>query len=121
MGGSENTTYWGKGVPKLEDYGEDAHLNVKTVKLFTDGTLLKSVCLHNFSHVPEGALGSWGAALLEPYSDKPDTTGIMRSTPETLESMVSQFWEDGWHTVSTVSRLTLAIVYQMLHCRTFTA
>ncbi|KAF7795130.1 hypothetical protein EIP86_006277 [Pleurotus ostreatoroseus] len=86
MGGSENTTYWGKGVPKLEDYGEDAHLNVKTVKLFTD------------AHASEGALGSWGAALLEPYSDKPDTTGIMRGTPEALESMVSQFWEDGWHT-----------------------
>ena len=49
MGGSENTTYWGKGVPKLEDYGEDAHLNVKTVKLFTDGMLPRSVYLHNLS------------------------------------------------------------------------
>jgi predicted amidohydrolase YtcJ len=25
----------------------------------------------------DGALGSWGAALLEPYSDKPDTSGTM--------------------------------------------
>ncbi|KAJ3557061.1 hypothetical protein NM688_g1675 [Phlebia brevispora] len=81
MGGSENTTYWGKGVPKLENYGEDGHLNVKSVKLFTDG-----------------ALGSWGAAMLEPYSDKPDTTGIMRSSPEALEGMVTKFWEDGWST-----------------------
>lgn len=28
-------------------------------------------------NIIDGALGSWGAALLEPYSDKPDTSGTM--------------------------------------------
>ena len=46
-----------------------------------------------------GALGSWGAALLEPYSDKPDIKGLMRNSRESLESLVGQFWEDGWSTV----------------------
>ncbi len=30
----------------------------------------------------DGALGSRGAALFEPYSDRPDTTGLMKLTPE---------------------------------------
>ena len=49
-----------------------------------------------------GALGSWGAALLEPYSDKPDTKGIMRSSPDALEALVEQFWKDSWSTVREV-------------------
>ena len=38
MGNSENKTYWGKEIPRLEDYGIDERLNVKSIKLFTDGT-----------------------------------------------------------------------------------
>ncbi|EKM52572.1 uncharacterized protein PHACADRAFT_261074 [Phanerochaete carnosa HHB-10118-sp] len=79
MGNSENTTYWGDVIPKLEDYGSQEHLNVKSIKLFTDG-----------------ALGSWGAALLEPYSDKPDTKGIMRVSAHSLDDLVQKFWDDGW-------------------------
>ncbi|KAI0087591.1 amidohydrolase family-domain-containing protein [Irpex rosettiformis] len=79
MGNSDNTSYWGDSIPRLEDYGQDERLNLKSVKLYTDG-----------------ALGSWGAALLEPYSDRPDTSGIMRISPESLEDLVKKFWEDGW-------------------------
>ncbi len=32
----------------------------------------------------DGALGSRGAALFAPYSDAPDTTGLVRSPPETM-------------------------------------
>ncbi|CCM03220.1 uncharacterized protein FIBRA_05344 [Fibroporia radiculosa] len=71
--------YWGSRFEKLEDYGEDGKLNLQSVKLFTDG-----------------ALGSWGAALLEPYSDKPETCGLMRSTEEALRETMSRFWNDGW-------------------------
>lgn len=46
-----------------------------------------------------GALGSWGAALLAPYSDKPDTSGIMLSTSKMLFTLVEKFWEDGWQVV----------------------
>ncbi|EIN05898.1 hypothetical protein PUNSTDRAFT_145781 [Punctularia strigosozonata HHB-11173 SS5] len=79
MGNVNSDNYWGKQIPKLFNYGKDARLNVRSVKLFTDG-----------------ALGSWGAALLEPYSDNSNTTGIMRSTPKALSSLVKKFWKDGF-------------------------
>ena len=41
-----------------------------------------------------GALGSWGAALLEPYSDRPDTRGIMRINGTTIRSLVQRFAQD---------------------------
>ena len=50
-----------------------------------------------------GALGSWGAALLEPYSDNPETSGLMLSSPENLKKLVEQFWKDGWQTVCALA------------------
>jgi hypothetical protein len=41
-----------------------------------------------------GALGSWGAALLEPYSDKSDTKGILRIDGDTLHSLIKKFAQD---------------------------
>ncbi|GJE95765.1 amidohydrolase [Phanerochaete sordida] len=79
MGNSENMSYWGESIPRFEDYGARERLNVRSIKLFTDG-----------------ALGSWGAALLEPYTDKPDARGIMRVSEDNLEAFVKRFWEDGW-------------------------
>jgi len=79
MANEDDAEYWGSRFEKLEDYGKQGRLSMKSVKLFTDG-----------------ALGSWGAALLEPYSDNPSTSGIMRWSPEALRKTVTQFWEDGW-------------------------
>ncbi|KAF8999779.1 amidohydrolase family-domain-containing protein [Cyathus striatus] len=80
MGNVENEDeYWGNQIPRLINYGKNGRLNVRSIKLFTDG-----------------ALGSWGAALLKPYFDKPDTSGIMRTEPEKLKHLVKQFWKDGW-------------------------
>ncbi|KAI0920404.1 hypothetical protein AcW1_002156 [Taiwanofungus camphoratus] len=79
MGNSESTEYWGSTIPRLENYGKDGRLNLRSVKLFTDG-----------------ALGSWGAALLEPYSDNPSTSGLMRSSEQALAEIVKRFWDDGW-------------------------
>lgn len=36
----------------------------------------------------DGALGSRGACLMEPYSDKPDTKGFLLESPETLEEII---------------------------------
>ncbi|KAH0834031.1 amidohydrolase family-domain-containing protein [Lanmaoa asiatica] len=80
MGHIESDEYWGKSLTRLIDYGIAERLNLRSVKLFTD----------------EGALGSFGAALLEPYSDNPSTDGLMRVQPRTLSAFVKQFWEDGW-------------------------
>ncbi|KAJ3523168.1 hypothetical protein NMY22_g11566 [Coprinellus aureogranulatus] len=85
MGYSPSTVYWGNDTdsfPKMHNYGKHGRLNLRAVKLFADG----------------GALGSWGAALLAPYSDNPDTKGIMQTRPEILKDLVEKFWDDGWQT-----------------------
>ncbi|KAJ6576849.1 amidohydrolase family-domain-containing protein [Mycena sp. CBHHK59/15] len=63
-------------IERLTNYGAHGRLNLRGVKLFTDG-----------------ALGSWGAALLAPYSDKPDTRGIMRSSGETMAELIRSAWQ----------------------------
>lgn len=52
----------------LVDYG--GKLTVRSVKLYADG-----------------ALGSRGAALLEPYADDPGNSGLMIATPEHIEDV----------------------------------
>ncbi|KAG7087462.1 hypothetical protein E1B28_013428 [Marasmius oreades] len=64
---------------QLIKYGKQGRLTIRSIKLYTDG-----------------ALGSWGAALLEPYADKPDTMGIMRSTAKEMDQLVRNYWKDGW-------------------------
>ncbi|PIL25921.1 hypothetical protein GSI_11674 [Ganoderma sinense ZZ0214-1] len=68
-------------VKELEIYdrGPTARVRMRSVKVFTDG-----------------ALGSWGAALLSPYSDKPEARGIMRYSEEELSTIVRGWWEKGW-------------------------
>ena len=70
-----------------------------------------------------GALGSWGAALLKPYSDNPETSGLMLSSPENLKNLVEQFWKDGWQTVCSLSFQfhTKMILIVEFRARTFIA
>ncbi|KAF9562894.1 hypothetical protein CPC08DRAFT_706411 [Agrocybe pediades] len=81
MGNVASDEYWGDKIPRLINYGKHSRLNLRGVKLFADG-----------------ALGSWGAALLKPYYDNPETSGLMLSSPEHLKNLVEQFWKDGWQT-----------------------
>ncbi|KAF8966893.1 amidohydrolase family-domain-containing protein [Flammula alnicola] len=81
MGNNGSGEYWGDKIPLLINYGRHGRLNLRSVKLYADG-----------------ALGSWGAALLDPYSDDPKTSGLMLSSPETLEKSLRQFWNNGWQT-----------------------
>jgi hypothetical protein len=71
MGNVNSEDYWGSQIPRLIQHGFGERLTVRSVKLFLDG-----------------ALGSSGAALLEPYSDDPSTSGIMRVRPEVLAKLV---------------------------------
>jgi hypothetical protein len=43
----------------------------------------------------DGALGSRGAALLAPYSDAPETDGLVRTRPESLSAIVAGALEAG--------------------------
>ncbi|XDG04367.1 hypothetical protein ABKA04_003982 [Annulohypoxylon sp. FPYF3050] len=54
----ERNTFCPHEVEKFKS--PDGFLTVNSVKLFADG-----------------ALGSWGSALLEPYADRPDTSGTL--------------------------------------------
>ncbi len=57
----------------------DALFTVRGVKLFADG-----------------ALGSRGAALLAPYSDEPSTSGLLLTSPETIEKAARAALASGW-------------------------
>lgn len=57
-------------IPRLENYA-NGFLTVRSVKLFADG-----------------ALGSWGAAMIEDYSDKPGSRGSMLLEYDQLEDLV---------------------------------
>jgi predicted amidohydrolase YtcJ len=54
-------------------------LNVSSLKLFSDG-----------------ALGSRGAYLLEPYSDKPESKGLMLKPEEHFDAMAKLIFENGF-------------------------
>lgn len=50
----------------------------------------QTLLLHGVKLFADGALGSWGAALLEPYSDRPETSGTMLINETDLTTVVSQ-------------------------------
>ncbi|KAG9105240.1 hypothetical protein FRC07_009463 [Ceratobasidium sp. 392] len=80
MGHVVSDTYWASQLPTIAPAeSADGRLILRAVKLFGDG-----------------ALGSWGSAMLEPYSDRPETKGILRSSPEVFEDLITRFYEDGW-------------------------
>jgi predicted amidohydrolase YtcJ len=82
MGYVTSDDYWGSQIPRLINYGLHKRLTVRSVKLFADG-----------------ALGSWGAALITPYHDKPDMLGLLRTAPQTLHKLAERFHEDGFQVV----------------------
>jgi predicted amidohydrolase YtcJ len=59
------------------------------------GTYDNRFTLRTIKVVFDGALGSRGAALLEPYSDKPDTSGFLTQKPEELLPMFEEALRQG--------------------------
>ena len=57
----------------------DGHIWIRTIKLYADG-----------------ALGSRGAALLDPYADDPKNSGLLLSPPEHIKSVASRALEHGF-------------------------
>ena len=57
----------------------DSHLWIRTIKLYADG-----------------ALGSRGAALLDPYADDPKNVGLLKSTPEHLRDVSTRALQHGF-------------------------
>ncbi|PVF96395.1 hypothetical protein CPB86DRAFT_807752 [Serendipita vermifera] len=71
--------YWGDDVPKFHHYGKDQRLHLRSVKLLSDG-----------------AIGSWGAAMYEPYTDNPSTSGFFVMSLKDLQHDIPQYIERGW-------------------------
>ncbi len=74
------------------------HLNVSSFKVYADG-----------------ALGSRGASLLQPYSDKPVWSGFLLSSPEHFDSVANIIYEKGWqmctHAIGDSGNRTLLKTY----------
>ncbi|KAL5498212.1 hypothetical protein ACEPAH_2342 [Sanghuangporus vaninii] len=69
----------GEELERFVSYGRTGRLTLRSVKLVSDG-----------------ALGSWGAAMIDPYTDKRDERGTLLTSPEVLSKLVSKFWDDGF-------------------------
>lgn len=75
---------------KRDTVEQDHFLKIASVKLYADG-----------------ALGSRGAALLEPYSDSPGQTGLAVTDPEEMRSIAERALENGYqvciHAIATAA------------------
>ncbi|TDL24188.1 hypothetical protein BD410DRAFT_767359 [Rickenella mellea] len=75
---NESGEYQGNKLQKVIDAG-NGRFSARSIKIFADG-----------------ALRSGGAALYEPYSDNPGTSGFMRLSTELLNEVIPKFLKDGW-------------------------
>ncbi|KAJ4407439.1 hypothetical protein N0V82_009929 [Gnomoniopsis sp. IMI 355080] len=65
---------------EVSRYTDDAGLlSIESVKLFADG-----------------ALGSWGSAMIEPYTDRPDTSGSLLVNGTSLTSLAKSWAAEGY-------------------------
>ena len=77
---------------------------VRDLKLIQSGNMREGIAgstlmIGGVKLFADGALGSWGAALLEPYSDKPDVRGTMLINETELQTVVNQV-SRAWAVVS---------------------
>jgi len=52
--------------------------------------------IHSIKYVLDGALGSRGAAMIEPYSDRHDTSGLQVQPTEFLQQLIYANAKNGW-------------------------
>jgi predicted amidohydrolase YtcJ len=88
--------YMYKGIYKTD------YLNVRSLKLYADG-----------------ALGSRGALMLEPYSDDPENTGLLVTDPADLKNICQEAYKYGYqvntHCIGdSANRLMLTIYSEIL-------
>ncbi|BGP43318.1 hypothetical protein JCM10450v2_007468 [Rhodotorula kratochvilovae] len=76
--GCEPTNAWCGDEEGVERYDGD-RFTLRAAKIFTDG-----------------ALGSWGAAMHEPYSDAPDKKGFLITEEEQLEPLIAKWIAKGF-------------------------
>jgi len=75
----------------LSDAKENFDYAFKRGKIKTDYLNVSS-----FKVYADGALGSRGASLLQPYSDKPEWSGFLLSSPAHFDSVANIISQKGW-------------------------
>ncbi len=69
----------------------------------------------SFKVYADGALGSRGASLLQPYSDKPNWSGFLLSSPEHFDSVANIIHQKGWqmctHAIGDSGNRTMLKIY----------
>lgn len=89
-----NMSYYFEHGPYKTD-----HLNVRSFKIYGDG-----------------ALGSRGACLLDPYYDDPDNTGFLLSTIHTFQSLAKDIYTHGFqmntHAIGDSANRVLLNIYK---------
>lgn len=71
--------------------------------------------VRSFKVYGDGALGSRGACLLEPYADKPGHTGFLLSNPEHFDSVAAMLYTKGFqmctHAIGDSGNRTILNIY----------
>lgn len=69
----------------------------------------------SFKVYADGALGSRGASLIQPYSDKPDWSGFLLSNPAHFDSVAAVIYKMGWqmntHAIGDSGNRTILTIY----------
>jgi predicted amidohydrolase YtcJ len=90
---------YGEGKLKLRIYKAVYGPGPEAQRLLREGPIIEAydnrLNLRAIKVVSDGALGSRGAALLEPYSDAPDSKGFLRVKEEDLLPMLKEALQKG--------------------------
>ncbi len=83
---------------------------------FTKGKIKTDrLTLSAFKVYADGALGSRGACLLQPYSDKPDWSGFLLSPQSHFDSVANLIYQKGWqmctHAIGDSGNRTILNIY----------
>ncbi|HEX8920522.1 MAG TPA: amidohydrolase [Pyrinomonadaceae bacterium] len=85
---------YGEGKIKLRIYKAVHGPSESSAQLLREGATIGDFdgrfTLRTIKVVSDGALGSRGAALLEPYADKPETSGFLTVKEEELQPMLTE-------------------------------
>jgi predicted amidohydrolase YtcJ len=87
------------GQIKLRIYKAVSAPGLEAQRLFQDGPIIGAygnrLTVRSIKLYADGSLGSRSAALLAPYSDKPDTSGFLTIKEETLQPILQQALRTG--------------------------
>ena len=90
---------YGEGKLKIRIYKAVYGPGPQAQRLLRDGPIIEAFAnrlnVRAIKVVSDGALGSRGAALLEPYSDAPDSKGFLRVKEEDLLPMLKEALQKG--------------------------